>query len=212
MYAPLLLALVLLLVFLRPRKTIFDAYKSMVMERFPDLPDTTEWSERMAVMNHLPKGRVLEIGGNVGGVSSMIHALGRDLVVVEPSKFSCNKLRSLVPQVFEGVVRGEGDTLLDCPSEKEGEYCICKESANPGTQNTTIYDLEEKFGEFESIVIDCEGCYKSFFPDIISSGIRHIEIEWDGIFLEDALIRSGFTLSAVYNHPFLEKGVRVYDR
>jgi hypothetical protein len=199
----------------KPRKKILDAYKHIVNTKYPNLPESDEVSERMAIMTHLPPGRVLEIGGNVGGVSSLIHEMGNELVVVEPSTYSCDHLRALGPRahVFEGVVRGEGDTLLQCSTEELGEYCVCEESEHPSTRNTTIADLEAKYGQFTSIVIDCEGCYTSFFADILgSTSIKQVQIEWDGQFLEDALLRSGYVLSGVFEHVNIEQGVRVYDK
>jgi hypothetical protein len=196
-----------------PRKTILDAYNTIVRRKYPNLPDSEEVSERMAIIDHLRPGRVLEIGGNVGGVSSLIHAMGNDLVVVEPSKYSCAHLRTLVPHVFEGVVRGEGDKLLQCETKSLGEYCVCKESNHPTTKNATIADLEAKFGKFQSVVIDCEGCYTSLLPDILgSASIKQIQIEWDGPFLEEAILRSGYVLSGAYEHVNVEYGVRVYDK
>lgn len=216
MFELLVLCLLTVLMFAKkPRKKILEAYNKIVRQKYPNLPESDEVSERMAILTHLPPGRVLEIGGNVGGVSSLIHEMGNDLVVVEPSKYSCDHLRKIVPKaaVFEGVVRGEGDTLLQCDTEEIGEYCLCEESSNPTTANTTIDDLEAKYGKFSSIVIDCEGCYTSFFPDIIgSSSIKQVQIEWDGLFLEEALLRSGYVLSGVFEHVNIENGVRVYDK
>ena len=67
---------------------------------------------------------------------------------------------------------------------------------------------------FDTLVIDCEGCYESIFKDGIDSGwlnqIRKIIIEWDGEFMEKLLIDNGFKLIDYKEHSSLPNGVKTY--
>ena len=67
---------------------------------------------------------------------------------------------------------------------------------------------------FDTLVIDCEGCYESIFKNAIDSGwlnqIRKIIIEWDGKFMEKLLIDNGFKLIDYKEHSDLINGVKTY--
>lgn len=199
-------------------------YKAEVEKYFPNLPPSEELPERMAVLKHLnPQAKVLEIGANKGGVSSLIASMletSANLVSVEPILSTCQGLEILGKdlgkpfQVFCGVLRGNSSSYVECSGEKDS-YAKCVASTSSSkTKNLTIDELETRYGiKFDTIVIDCEGCYVSFLQDILDhKSIRQIQIEWDGPFQEKKILDNGFKLTATYNHHILPKGVRVYDR
>ena len=206
----------------KPNHTLAE-YKSKVLSRFPNIPESGEVSERAAVLDHIsPNDVVLEIGANVGGVSSLISSIltnSRNLVSVDPLLKNCNHLVTLGTQlgspfnVFCGVVKGQQP--LQCTGlQVLGAYVNCKPCDTPSTVNFTINEIQELYKlEFTAVVIDCEGCYKYIFPQIFElNSIKQIQIEWDGDFLEDDVLKAGFTLEETYYHQFLSKGVRVYKR
>lgn len=191
---------------------------------FPNLPPSEELPERMAVLKHLnPQARVLEIGANKGGVSSLIASVletSTNLVAVEPILSTCQGLEDLGKQmgkpfnVFCGVLRGKSSSFVECSGQKDS-YAKCIPSTELSkTENLTLDQLEIKYGlTFDTIVIDCEGCYSSFLQDILDrKSIQQIQIEWDGPFQEKQIIENGFKLIAKYNHHILPMGVRVYER
>jgi FkbM family methyltransferase len=199
-------------------------YKEEIFRHFPNLPYSEEIPERMAVLKHLnPQAGVLEVGANKGGVSSMIASVLHDpnnLVAVEPIQSTCDGLIDLGNQlgkkfqVFCGVVRGINSNFLECKGNMNS-YAVCTASTESSpTENLTIDEIEQRFNIlFDTVVIDCEGCYSSFLHDILNKpAIKQIQIEWDGEFLEQTILDSGFTLVATYAHVCLPKGVRVYDR
>ena len=200
-------------------------YKSEINRLYPNLPESEEIPERFAVLKHLnPKSKVLEVGANKGGVSSLIALVLEDpsnLVSVEPIESTCEGLRNLGTQlgkefrVFCGVVRGNNSKYVQCTGSKDS-YAVCRDSTEASlTKNLTLDELEVRFNiTFDTVVIDCEGCYVSFLQDILSRNtIKQIQIEWDGKFLEDEILtNSGFSLTARYIHHVLPLGVRVYDR
>jgi hypothetical protein len=202
-----------------------EEYKKFLLKKYPNLPITSEISERMSIHDHLKEDDVvLEIGGNIGGVSSLIAIMlknPRNLVVVDPLKANCHYLSKLGKSlnaefnVFHGVVIGNEKNKLNCIGpDKVGSYVNCFPSNNPETINYRIKDLEHLFNiNFSAIVIDCEGCYTSFFKDILdSSTIKKIFIEWDGAFIEKDILNSGFKHIGQYSHVELDKGVSVYEK
>ena len=203
--------------------SLYASYKQAVKDRFPHLPDSDECGERMGVLEHLdPRARVLEIGANRGGVSSLIAAILHDsnnLVAVEPIASTCEGLQQLgnslrTPfRTFAGVVKGAGKPDVDCTGEKNS-YARCVPCECPATENLTIDELEKRFDiEFTALVVDCEGCFTSFLPDALQKrSIVQINIEWDGPFMEKEILDAGFVHVATYQHCGLPNGVRVYNR
>lgn len=201
-------------------------YKNIVLSRFPDIPDSDEVAERLAVLEHISSSdRVLEIGANIGGVSSLLASIldtPSHLLSVDPLRANCEHLKTLGESidkpfnVFCGVVKGLQD--IDCIGpNKIGSYVKCfprKSGESQKTINLSVKDLERKFSiQFTAVVIDCEGCYEYILPQILSSNsIKQIQIEWDGKFLEQDVLKSGFTLIKNYLHEHLERGVSVYKR
>jgi FkbM family methyltransferase len=199
-------------------------YRKEIHQFFPDLPPSDEVPERMAVLKHMhPDSKVLEIGANKGGVSSLIASKLKNplhLVAVEPIDSTCEGLKELGTRlnkrfnIFNGVLRGENSNYVECTGQKDS-YATCKVStAESKTQNLTLDEIEKKFQlVFDTVIIDCEGCYESFLHDVVNHySIKQIQIEWDGTFYEEYILRHGFVLSAVYVHKSIAKGVRVYDR
>lgn len=203
--------------------SMYDSYNKAVYEKFPNLPQSGECGERMAVLKHLdPNAKVLEIGANIGGVSSLIAAVLNDpnnLIAVEPIESTCEGLCELGKSLntpfrtFAGVIQGEGKPKLNCTGSKNS-YAHCVESDNPKTENLSIDEIEKKFNiTFTTVIIDCEGCYTSFLSDILKKpSITQIQIEWDGPMMESDILLNGFECVAIYQHCCLEHGVRVYNR
>jgi len=202
---------------------IFNEYNNKVKSQYPNLPDSEEVAERMGVMEHLsPDAVVLEIGASVGGVSSIIAAKlknSQNLVAVEPHKETCDGLQQLGARLgtpfhtFAGVVRGDEAPMVNCTGAKN-DYVTCVECPNPETENLTVAQIEQRYGlTFDTVVIDCEGCYMNLFPTLLCNLlIKQIQIEWDGRFMEKELFEAGFRLVATYKHIYVANGVRVYNR
>ena len=192
---------------------------------FAHLPPTTEIPERLAAYDNLnPHDHVLEIGGNMGSVSILLSNIldnPANLVVVEPSKKCYDHLRKILPptcHIFNGVIT-DGKTKINYTQpQKEGGYCECKpihKNTPLNIDNKTFPQLEQMFNiKFDTLVIDCEGCYESILNNGIEDGwirgINKIIIEWDGNFMEDILIDNGFKLKNIIPHKNLQKGVRTY--
>jgi hypothetical protein len=215
------LVLVFILVY---RRNVVHSYKKQIKERFPQLSDSDEAAERMAVLNHISKDDiVLEIGANIGGVSTLLASIlsnSKNLVSVDPHKGNCRFLKKEGKRldkpfhVFHGVVKGP--TLLSCTgSNKVGSYVHCEPcQSNPLTENLSISEIEQRYGlQFTTVVIDCEGCYESLMPQILKhKTIRQIQIEWDGKCIEDDILKAGYKHVDTYTHLYLYKGVRVYKK
>ena len=94
----------------------------------------------------------------------------------------------------------------------------CKEATvneKSNSLNKTFYEIQEMYGLiFDTLIIDCEGCYENIFIDSVESGwlnqINKISIEWDGKFMEDFLLNNGFKLIDYKEHSSLQNGVRTY--
>jgi len=203
---------------------IVQSYKRQIKNKFPFVPDSDEAAERMAVLNHIsPDDVVLEIGANIGGVSTLIASIlsdSKNLVSVDPHKGNCKFLKREGKRigkpfnVFYGVVKGP--TLLSCTgSNTIGSYVHCEPcQSNPVTENLSISEIEMRYGlQFTVIVIDCEGCYEHLLSQILKhKTIRQIQIEWDGKFMENNIIQSGYKHVDTYTHINLYRGVRVYKK
>jgi hypothetical protein len=202
---------------------IIKGYRDVVFSRFPLLPDSSESSERLAVLEHIsPRDYVLEIGANIGGVSSLLINILENpsqLVSIEPLAANCEYLQELgrttnkVFNVFHGVVKGP--YLINCSGPNvPGSYVNCSISEEPQTVNLTLTEIQSKYNIiFSAAVIDCEGCYASIMQQILNlESIKQIQIEWDGEFMEKDILNSGFSLIANYTHMFIQRGVSVYKR
>jgi FkbM family methyltransferase len=212
--------------FIRSRKAKLQGqkYRELVFARYPNIPHSGEVAERMAVLNHInPSDKVLEIGANIGGVSTLIASMlnnPKHLVSVDPLQANCKFLTELGSNlqknfnVFCGVVKGPKEIECFGPN-KVGSSVKCVPRSTSGvTENLSLKDIQTKYNiEFTAAVIDCEGCYEHIFPQLLTSTtIKQVQIEWDGKFMEKDLIMAGFTLKANYEHEYLEKGVSVYLR
>ena len=194
---------------------------------FSHLPNTIEVPERLAAYDNLDKNDVvLEIGGNIGGVSAVIATLlenPNNLVVTEPCKSAVEELIKLKTtigkdfNIFNGILIGK-DQRINCTQPDNGGYSECKEVSNSETLTTlnkTFYEIQDMYNLiFDTLVIDCEGCYESIFKDAIDFGwlnqIHKIIIEWDGEFMEKLLIDNGFKLIDYKEHSHILNGVKTY--
>ena len=166
---------------------------------FNNYEDSDEVPERLSAYLFIePNDKVLEIGGNIGGVSAIIAdklSNSKNLVVIEPSDLAVINLKKLSQihnfNVHHGVIVGENENL-QCQLSG-GNYFACYPVDYKVGNNITFSELQEKYDMvFDTLVIDCEGCYESIFKNAIDSGrlnqIRKIIIEWDGEFMEKLLI------------------------
>lgn len=209
------------------KESLWKKQKERHDNLFSYLPDTTEISERLAIYDTLNKNDVvLEIGGNIGGVSAVIATLlenPNNLVVTEPCKSAVEELIKLKTtigkdfNIFNGVLIGK-DQRINCTQPDDGGYSECKQVSNSEALtilNKTFYEIQDMYNLiFDTLVIDCEGCYESIFKDAIDSGwlnqIRKIIIEWDGEFMEKLLIDNGFKLIDYKEHDQIINGVKTY--
>lgn len=192
---------------------------------FSDFPISYEIPERLTAYFFInPDDVVLEIGGNIGGVSSVIASKlknGNNLVVLEPSTKALKELEDVSKKYYnfhihEGVLVKKGQNI-ECKCNENSNYAECNEVNYKVKNNILFEELEKKYNlKFNTLVIDCEGCYIDIFEDALNRGwlnnINKILIEWDSIFLEDMLLENGFKLVYYLPHICLDKGVRVYIR
>ena len=212
------LALLVVALYFAHRSWTLKSYETQVQQRMPGLPKSEETSERLAVLDHISRDDVvLEIGANQGGVTSVLARVVKDpkqIVSVDPHKGNCAELAKQNVHVFCGVI--EGPSRLECTGPSElGSYVKCEPHENPPTTlNRTVKDLQAHYGlTFTAAVIDCEGCYEAWLPQILDqASIRQVQIEWDGQFLESDLLKAGFFRVQTYVHPSIRNGVRVYKR
>ncbi len=193
---------------------------------FKNFDKSTEKSERIGIIRNLkPTDVVLEIGGNIGGVSEVIASIvnPNNFVVVEPSFLACKHLKDHLRNktkknfhIFNGVIY-DGINKIECSQpNKLKDYCSCKITNSPkNTNNKTFNEIQNLYNlNFNVLVIDCEGCYTSFFKYLkdknMLKNIEKIFIEWDGEFMEDFLEKNGFLLIDYIDHGSLENGVRTY--
>jgi hypothetical protein len=83
--------------------------------------------------------------------------------------------------------------------------------------NITFDKLQQKYNIiFNTLVIDCEGCYEELlvegFKNNIFKDIKKIIIEWDGKNYEQLLLDNNFSFISYLPHINLVNGVRVYWR
>lgn len=186
---------------------------------FSQLPKTEEIAERLSIYNRLTKNDVvLEFGGNIGGVSSLIATIinPKNLVVIEPNEQAVKKLKhlNLSINIFEGVIY-DGKNKINC-YPGNNFYSNCKIDTNiTDTVNKTFEELEQIYDlKFNTLVIDCEGCYEYLFKYLVDKNllinIDKIFIEWDGEFLESFLEDNNFVLVDYIPHILLPNGVRTY--
>jgi FkbM family methyltransferase len=188
---------------------------------FNNYEDSDEVPERLSAYLFIePNDKVLEIGGNIGGVSAIISdklISGQNLVVLEPSDLAIMNLRKLSRKhnfnVYHGAMVGE-NTNLECKLT-HGNYFACNEVDYKVKNNITFAKLQEKYNIiFDTLVVDCEGCYENLFVEGFYKGwfknIKKIIIEWDGKDLEKMILSQGFYFVSYLPHVNLEKGVRVY--
>lgn len=209
------------------KKNILKKQQKRHDSLFSHLPTSKEIPERLAVYDTLHKNDVvLEIGGNIGGVSAVIATILENpshLVVIEPSKSAVKQLIQLKTiikkdfNILNGVLISK-EQILNCSQPDNDDYCECKEvstNENRTVLNKTFYEIQDMYDLiFDTLVIDCEGCYENIFKDSIESGwlsqIRKIIIEWDGSFMEQLLLDNGFTLIDTKVHSSLLNGVKTY--
>ena len=117
--------------------------------------------------------------------------------------------------VYHGVIVAENKNL-ECKLT-HGNYFACENVDYKVKNNITFNELQEKYNIiFDTLVIDCEGCYEDLFSDGFEKGwfdnIKKIIIEWDGRDFEKVILDKGFYFISYLPHVNLEKGVRVYFR
>lgn len=191
---------------------------------FRNLDDSEEIPERISAYYYIePNDVVLELGGNVGGVSQVIASKLKNpsnLVVIEPGYKEVRKLKELAGyygfNIYNGPIVSTGVNVL-CKYENANSYINCKKVHFPVKNNITFSRLQKLFGlRFNVLVIDCEGCYEDILEEGLNTdlfdGIEKILIEWDGTFMEKQILDAGFVLVDILPHKGLEKGVRVYLR
>lgn len=190
---------------------------------FNNYEHSDEVPERLSAYLFIePNDKVLEIGGNIGGVSAIIADKlknSRNLVVVEPSDIAVENLSKISYKhdfnVYHGVIVAENKNL-ECKLT-HGNYFACENVDYKVKNNITFNELQEKYNIiFDTLVIDCEGCYEDLFSDGFEKGwfdnIKKIIIEWDGRDFEKVILDKGFYFISYLPHANLEKGVRVYFR
>jgi FkbM family methyltransferase len=209
-----------------PIKKCIDNFYRIGTEKFKNenYLQSDEIPERFSIYYLLePTDKVLEIGGAEGGVSEIIAKKlnnPKNLVVLEPSNESFKKLDELSKKynfnAFNGPLVNENENIK-CDKRPDSSYAACNTVNYKVDNNITFKKLQEKYNiVFDTLVIDCEGCYEIFLEQNFQNGtlkdIKKIFIEWDGKFIENYFIKEGFVLIAMLPHKYLEKGVRVYVR
>ena len=142
----------------------------------------------------LPNDKVLELGGNYGRVSCILASILNEplnLVVIEPSKESFNKLKKNKDLNSLGFYIENSAISInkmyqqgwDTFSEKFYNKLTNKQKQNYYEINTiTIDEIKQKYNlNFNTLVIDCEGSFYNIlleFPDILDN-IYKIIIEND---------------------------------
>jgi len=199
---------------------------SLSKKIFSQYPSSDEIPERISVYNYIDKNdKVLEIGGNIGGVSCIIADKlinSKNLVVIEPSKEAFIKLKNLSEKYNFNIHNGpiiKKNSYLECKlvTNDNHNYYNCEKVNYKVENNITFKELQKKFNIiFNTLVIDCEGCYEDIFEDAFETGwikqIKKIIIEWDGNYLENKILNNGFTLVSYLPHESVEHGVKVYIR
>jgi FkbM family methyltransferase len=197
--------------------------RQLFKDKYPTLPYYYECGERLSCYENIYKDDiVLEIGGNMGLCSVIIADNLRDssnLVVVEPSLKAVKKLNNTKQEynhkfhIFNGCI---SKTPLYIKNNYFLDYVSLTDIEKPDylkVENLTYNELEKKYNlHFNTLVIDCEGCYTQLFyefPEILQN-VSKILIEWDGKFQEKLFIDQGFYKKNFYRHPFLINGVAVY--
>jgi FkbM family methyltransferase len=196
-------------------------YNRCKSQIFNNYEDSDEVPERLSAYLFIePNDKVLEIGGNVGGVSAIIAdklTNGKNLVVLEPSDLAIINLKNLSYKhnfnVHHGVMVCENENL-HC-GLTHGNYFSCHSVEYKVENNITFTDLQKKYNIiFDTLVVDCEGCYENLFIEGFEKGwfnnIKKIIIEWDGKDLEKLILSNGYYFVSYLPHVNLEKGVRVY--
>ena len=199
--------------------------------KYPTIPFYSECGERLNAYHNIEETDVvLEIGGNIGSTSLIIADKlknSSNLVVIEPSKKAVKELIKNKQKYQFNFHIYEGCLSKKPLFEKKTnilnlsywmQYTEVTNQSKEATKiiNTiTFKDLETKFKlRFNTLVIDCEGCYQQIFrefPEILQQ-VDKILIEWDGVFLEDLLLKHNFHKISYYYHPFLWKGISTYKK
>lgn len=219
------------LIYIIPNAIQLKKSYDLFHNKYPSIPFYSEYGERLNAYNNIEETDiVLEIGGNIGSTSLIIAdklSNSKNLVVIEPSKKATKQLRKNKKQhnhnfnIFEGCL-----SKIPLYEKKKSffnlsywtNYLEVTNDSNKGTHTistATYKELEELYNlQFNTVVIDCEGCYRQIFnefPEILKK-VDKILIEWDGVFMEDELLKNGFHKIAHYHHPFLLKGIATYKK
>lgn len=175
--------------------------------------------QEMAVAYLTGDENVLEIGGNIGRNSLVIDSLQKGksgkLVVVESDPEIAAKLKEnkkLNAASFQIVVGALSKTRMF-----QSHWRCVKTDVSPGAgyKEVPIVDYGDIRGgtEFDTLVVDCEGCIGSIiddFPDVLE-GITTIIIEND--FLDDVekgRVHGMFRAAGLV--PVFERGINWSDR
>ena len=200
-------------------------------KKYPTIPFYKECGERLNAYYNINKSDVvLEIGGNFGSTSLIIAdklEKSSNLVVIEPcekaiKELKLNKQKYNLPfHIYEGCISKKPlfqkkTNLLNLSYWTN--YLEVTNQSKEGTkiiETSTIEELENKYNlRFNTLVIDCEGCYQQIFdefPEILQQ-VSKILIEWDGVFMEDLLLKHNFHKVSYFYHPFLLKGISTYKK
>ena len=184
--------------------------------RYDGIDPLNECGERLNAYHNIDKDDiVLEIGGNIGSTSLIISDKLRDssnLMVVEPSKMAVRRLlknrghRSF--QIFNGAIGKKQLYGIEV-----GDMGYMKFGTGDKIRMISFDNLQARVGIFNTLVIDCEGCYTSLLGNEIPlDSIKKILIEWDGEFAESLLLSHGFVKTDQYAHPDLTHGISTYRR
>ena len=183
-----------------------------------------ECCERLNIFKNLETTDiVLEIGGNIGSsslvIADRISNPSKNFVVVEPSRNAIEELKrnqqrnNLKFNIFQGIIGTKSMYATEYGYFKYVKLSNTKLPSSYEVPALTIKEIQKKFGiNFNTLVIDCEGCYETLFDSKFLANFNKIFIEWDGKFLEKWLLKNGFKKIDHWKHGTLIHGISYYRR
>jgi len=187
-----------------------------------------ECGERLNINKNIDKDDiVLEIGGNRGITSKLIASKlsnSNNLLVIEPSVNAYKKLEVVGNQIgfqsFNGCLssvplymKKEENPIMGKLHELADYVVVSSVKSDDVIPVLTYGELKETYNlEFNTLVMDCEGCYKEIFNDFpeIFDDIKKILIEWDGEYMHDFLLEKGYRCIDEYYNPVFINGTKTY--
>jgi FkbM family methyltransferase len=195
-----------------------------LFNKFIGINPCNECGERLNILKNIETTDiVLEIGANIGS-SSLVIAYrisnpSKNLVVVEPSRNAIEELKRnqqrnhLKFNIFQGIIGTKSMYATEYGYNKYVKLSDTKLSSSYDVPAITIEEIQTKFGiKFNTLVIDCEGCYETLFDSKFLENFNKIFIEWDGKFLEKWLLKNGFKKMDQWKHLQLIHGISYYRR